>query len=113
MEAISSVDADVSCSEAACWDAPAASDWLEDDTMDHYNRCIQVCRECGDNTTLNLFQTIIDEEQVHYNYFDNVNDHIERLGNVYLAQIAGTPSSTGLATQGFVARQVAAASATA
>src|ERR1035441_10930883 len=34
MEAISSVDAEVSSSEAACWDAPAASDWLEDDTMD-------------------------------------------------------------------------------
>src|ERR1022692_925653 len=34
MEAISSVDAEVSSSEAACWDAPAASDWLEDDTME-------------------------------------------------------------------------------
>ena len=85
---------------------------LEDDAIDYYNQYIQVCRENGDNTTLNLFQTIIDEEQVHYNYFDNVNEHIERLGNVYLAQIAGTPSSTGLATQGFVARQGAAAPAT-
>jgi bacterioferritin len=85
---------------------------LEDDTMDHYNQCIQVCRECGDNTTLNLFQSIIDEEQIHYNYFDNVNDHIVRLGDVYLAQIAGTPSSTGLAAQGFVARQGAGAPAT-
>ena len=78
---------------------------LEDDAIDYYNQYIEVCRDNGDNTTLNLFQTIIDEEQVHYNYFDNVNDHIERLGNVYLAQIAGTPSATGLATQGFVARQ--------
>jgi bacterioferritin len=86
---------------------------LEDDAIDYYNQYIQVCRDNGDNTTLNLFQTIIDEEQVHYNYFDNVNDHIERLGNVYLAQIAGTPSSTGLATQGFVARQGTGATATA
>ena len=86
---------------------------LEDDAIDYYNRYIQVCRDNGDNTTLNLFQTIIDEEQVHYNYFENVNDHIERLGNVYLAQIAGTPSATGLNTQGFVARQGAATPTTA
>jgi len=77
---------------------------LEDNAIDFYNQYIQVCRECGDNTTLNLFQTIIDEEQIHYTYFDNVNDHIKRLGNVYLAQIAGTPSSTGIQTAGFVAR---------
>src|SRR5690242_1053077 len=34
MEVISSVDADVSSSEAACWEAPAASDWLEPETSD-------------------------------------------------------------------------------
>ena len=34
MEAISSVEAEVSCSEAACWDAPADRDWLEPDTRD-------------------------------------------------------------------------------
>jgi bacterioferritin len=54
---------------------------------------------------MKLFEEIIDEEQVHLNYFDNVNDHIEQLGDTYLAQIAGTPSATGLGTQGFVARQ--------
>jgi bacterioferritin len=81
---------------------------LEDTAIDFYNQYIQVCRECGDNTTLNLFQTIIDEEQIHYTYFDNVNDHIKRLGNVYLAQIAGTPSSTGIQVAGFVARQAGA-----
>jgi bacterioferritin len=48
---------------------------------------------------------IIDEEQIHYNYFDNVKDHIEQLDGSYLARIAGTPSTTGLQTQGFVARQ--------
>jgi len=48
----------------------------------------------------------IDEEQIHFNYFENVRGHIERLGETYLVQIAGTPSSSGLLTQGFVARQV-------
>jgi bacterioferritin len=54
---------------------------------------------------MQLFQAVIDEEQAHYNYFDNVSGHIESLGAVYLAQVAGTPSSTGLNTQGFVARE--------
>jgi bacterioferritin len=78
---------------------------LEDDTMATYNQFSLVCRENGDSTSMKLLETIIDEEQIHFNYFDNVNDHILKLGQVYLAQIAGTPSSTGLNTQGFVARQ--------
>jgi bacterioferritin len=77
---------------------------LEDDTMAVYNQFLLVCRENGDGISVKLFETIIDEEQIHFNYFDNVNAHIEKLGQVYLAQIAGTPSSTGLQTQGFVVR---------
>ena len=78
---------------------------LEDDTIDAYNQFLLVCRENGDSTSVKLFETIIDEEQIHFNYFDNVSDHIEKLGERYLAQIAGTPSATGLQTRGFVARQ--------
>jgi bacterioferritin len=82
---------------------------LEDDAMAYYNEFILICRENGDNTSVKLLEQINDEEQIHYNYFDNVADHIEKLGQAYLARIAGTPSSTGLNTQGFVARQGAAA----
>lgn len=81
---------------------------LEDDTIDTYNQYLLVCRENGDSTSMKLFEAIIDEEQLHYNYFDNVNDHIETLGPAYLAQKAGTPSETGLTTQGFVAQSGAA-----
>jgi bacterioferritin len=78
---------------------------LEDDTIDVYNQFLLTCRENGDSTSVKLFESIIDEEQIHFNYFDNVNDHVQKLGEAYLAQIAGTPSATGLQTQGFVARQ--------
>jgi bacterioferritin len=78
---------------------------LEDNTIDTYNQFLVACRENGDSISVKLFETIIDEEQIHFNYFDNVNDHIEKLDGTYLAQIAGTPSATGLQTQGFVARQ--------
>lgn len=74
---------------------------LEDDTIDVYNQFLLVCRDNGDSISVKLFETIIDEEQIHYNYFDNVNEHIQKLGDIYLAQIAGTPSSTGLTPKGF------------
>jgi bacterioferritin len=74
---------------------------LEDDTIDVYNQFLLVCRENGDSISMKIFEQIIDEEQIHYNYFDNVNSHIEKLGDTYLAKIAGTPSSTGLGPSGF------------
>ncbi|MFZ0134249.1 MAG: ferritin-like domain-containing protein [Desulfobacterales bacterium] len=78
---------------------------LEDDTIDLNNQFLLVCRENGDSTSEKVFEAVIDEEQAHFNYFDNVDGHIVKLGEAYLAQIAGTPSATGLNTQGFVARQ--------
>jgi bacterioferritin len=39
------------------------------------------------------------------NYFEDVADHIEKLGAAFLARIAGTPSDTGLVIAGFVAQQ--------
>jgi len=78
---------------------------LEDHTIDLYNQFLMTCRDNGDSTSVKLFEAIIDEEQIHFNYFDNVNEHIKNLGEGYLAQIAGTPSATGLNSQGFIARQ--------
>ena len=74
---------------------------LEDHTIDEYNQFLLTCRENGDSISMKIFETIIDEEQIHYNYFDNVKSHIEKLGDTYLAKIAGTPSSTGLTPSGF------------
>ena len=74
---------------------------LEDNTIDVYNQFLLVCRENGDSVSMKLFESIIDEEQIHYNYFDSVSDHINELGSVYLAKIAGTSSSTGLQPKDF------------
>jgi len=78
---------------------------LEDDTIDAYNQFLLICRENGDSTSMKLFEAIVDEEQIHFNYFDNVSDHIKTLGAAYLAQIAGTPADTGAPSKGFVAGQ--------
>ena len=80
---------------------------LEDDTIATYNQLLQVCRENGDSTSVKLFESIIDEEQEHFTYFDNIKEHMHNLDGAYLAKIAGTPSSTGLQPQGFVIRKAA------
>lgn len=74
----------------------------EDDAIDAYNQFLLVCRENGDSVSMKLFETIIDEEQAHYNYFDSISGHIQSLGDTYLAKIAGTSSATGLQPSGFV-----------
>ena len=76
---------------------------LEDDTIDAYNQFALVCRENGDSVSMKIFETIIDEEQEHFNYFDSVSNHIDKLGDTYLAKIAGTSSATGLGNSGFTA----------
>ncbi|NCD26238.1 MAG: bacterioferritin [Deltaproteobacteria bacterium] len=75
---------------------------LEDDTIDAYDQFLQTCRESGDSISAKLFETIIEEEQAHMNYFDNVGNHIETLGDTYLSKIAGTSASTGPSTKGFL-----------
>ncbi len=78
---------------------------LEDNTIDRYNQFRLVCRENGDSTSQKLFEQIIDEEQEHLNYFDNVWTHIKELGAAYLGRIAGTSSSTGGYSKGFTISQ--------
>ena len=74
---------------------------LEDHTIDTYNQFLLTCQENGDNVSAKIFEAILDEEQAHYNYFDNVAEHIKKLGATYLAKIAGSPASTGLTPKGF------------
>ena len=74
----------------------------EDDAIDAYNQFLLICQENGDSVSAKIFETIIEDEQAHFNYFDSVNDHIKKLGDTYLAKIAGTTSSTGLTPKGFV-----------
>lgn len=75
---------------------------LEDNTIDEYNQFLLACRDNGDSTSMKIFEALIDEEQIHFNFFDNISGHIEKLGSAYLSNIAGTPSATGLVPKGFV-----------
>jgi len=78
---------------------------LEDNTIDVYNQFLLVCQQNGDSVSAKIFETILDDEQAHFNYFDSVDDHIKKLGDTYLAKIAGSPSSTGLTPKGFAVNE--------
>ncbi len=78
---------------------------IEDDTIEDYNSFLEVCRENGDSISARIFEKLIEEEQVHLNYFEDIADHIEQLGAAFLSQKAGTPSDTGLTIMGFVGQQ--------
>lgn len=73
----------------------------EDDTIMHYNEFRKICLDNGDSLTAQLYSDIIGEEQIHYNYFDNVSNHIARLGDTYLSKIAGT-KAVSVASRGFI-----------
>ena len=80
----------------------------EENTIEAYSGFLAVCKEAGDIVSARLFERIIDEEQAHLTYYDNIDGHIKKLGDTYLAKIAGTPSTTGPATKGFVTATPAA-----
>ncbi|MDE7065503.1 MAG: bacterioferritin [Desulfovibrionaceae bacterium] len=73
----------------------------EDGTIDAYNQFSKTCHENGDIVSARLIERIIEEEQAHQTYFENIAGHIADLGDTYLSKIAGTPSSTG-PSKGFV-----------
>jgi bacterioferritin len=75
---------------------------LEDEALIDYNTFLNTCRENGDSISAKLFETIIAEEQLHYNYFDNIGEHLKKLGATFLARIAGTPAEVGAVNPGFV-----------
>ncbi|HHW72174.1 MAG TPA: bacterioferritin [Firmicutes bacterium] len=75
----------------------------EEDAIKTYTEFAKLCREYGDALSAVLFEGIIEHEQEHYNYFNNVDTHLDNLGDVYLARMAGTDGDIGK-PKGFVVK---------
>ena len=62
---------------------------LEAQAIKMYNDASAVCAAEKDQISKELFEELLKEEEDHYNYFENVKDHIEKLGAAYLVTLTG------------------------
>jgi len=62
---------------------------LEKGAVDMYNDSAMACAQAGDHTSKRLFQQLLQDEEAHLGDFENIQVHIEKLGDAYLATLAG------------------------
>jgi bacterioferritin len=60
---------------------------LEADAVKMYNEFANACSKEGDNVSKSIFEKLLADEEEHLDEFQNILDHIEKLGNVYLASL--------------------------
>ncbi len=72
---------------------------LETGAIEMYNHHAQACGELGDQISKALFERILAEEEAHFDQFDNVHGHIEKLGAAYLATLVGGEAEPGAGEQ--------------
>lgn len=58
---------------------------LEEGAIEMYNRFAIEAGNLADSGSKKLFESVIDDEERHYDQFDLQTDHIERFGERYLA----------------------------
>ncbi len=62
---------------------------LEQQAVTMYNRAAGVCAQEGDNVSRNLFEKLAAEEEEHLDEFENIADHVQKLGAAYVATLTG------------------------
>lgn len=62
---------------------------LEKEAVAMYNAAAQAAADAGDFVTQALFVRILGEEEAHVDLFANILDHVEKLGDAYLATLTG------------------------
>ena len=62
---------------------------LESAAIKMYNEAAVVCAAEKDQISKQLFEKLLGEEEGHFNDFENVKDHLEKMGDAYMATLAG------------------------
>jgi bacterioferritin len=62
---------------------------LEAQAIKMYNDAAVVCAEERDQISKQLFEKLLGEEEEHLNIFENLKNHVDRLGGAYLATLTG------------------------
>jgi len=63
---------------------------LESQAIKMYNDAAVICAEEKDQISKQLFEKLLGEEEEHLSVFENIKNHVDRLGGAYLAILAGT-----------------------
>jgi len=78
---------------------------LEETAVRDYNAFLHVCRQNNDHLSAKIFEQLIAEEELHLEYFQDVDSHIRELGATYLVTLVGGATEAGPPARGFVASQ--------
>lgn len=62
---------------------------LETDTVQLYNEAVTICAEERDQVSKDVFESLLKDEEDHFNTFDNTRTLIGTLGTSYLATLTG------------------------
>ena len=58
---------------------------MEEDSAKEYNLWANECAENADSISKQLFESLVAEEEVHYNQYDTELDNLKKFGDNYLA----------------------------
>jgi bacterioferritin len=62
---------------------------LESQAVKMYNEAAIICAAEKDQISKGLFEELLSDEEGHLDYFENVKDHVDKLGASYLATLTG------------------------
>ena len=62
---------------------------LEQGAVDMYNHHARACAELGDQVSKDIFEELLGQEEAHWDQFDTIADHIEKIGAPYMATLTG------------------------
>ena len=58
---------------------------MEDESAEEYNQWAEESSQNRDSNTRRLFETLVEEEEMHFDQYDNEIENIEKFGDNYLA----------------------------
>ena len=62
---------------------------LEAEAIRMYNEASVICAAEKDNISKKVFEELLKDEEEHLDMFQNIKDHVDKLGAAYLATLAG------------------------
>jgi bacterioferritin len=62
---------------------------LEVNAVKLYNEAAAICAAEGDNVSKAIFEKLVDQEEGHQDEFQKIEEHIQKLGDVYITTLIG------------------------